>query len=310
MSQQYLIELRTALVELYPDDASIRRVAADAGIHSSRIAFTAIAVNAWHSLLTEAEKVGRVNVLLGVVENEYRDNKEFREACAAYRQAADKSSRPNLDAQITVKDTVAPKRWFALFFALLLMGIAGGGWYWGMFNAGRQIGGEPATTITVLNSATPERQVEVVATPSPPIPTETFTPVPTMLATKSVTTATPTQPQATDTSTPADTPTLSSTLSSTLILQPTTTATATPTPIPTSGPCTATIKSTTGSTTVSLRETATGKALNFSIPVNETVLILSPSSDKTAYKISYTDSGREILGWLPTDNLHFADCPK
>ncbi|MEZ4865498.1 MAG: effector-associated domain EAD1-containing protein [Caldilineaceae bacterium] len=89
MDQSILKRLRKVLVELYPDEASMRRVVSDAGIDVSLISFDSKAVNNWHSILREAQLVHKVNVLLSVVEEEYPTNEALRQVCAAYRQAVD-----------------------------------------------------------------------------------------------------------------------------------------------------------------------------------------------------------------------------
>ena len=93
MDPKIFAALRNALTNLYPDEASIRRLTADAGVDLSRIVLNAAAANNWHGVLVEAERNEQVAILLAVVEREYGNNEEFVEACAAYRQAVDQSGR-------------------------------------------------------------------------------------------------------------------------------------------------------------------------------------------------------------------------
>jgi hypothetical protein len=79
--------LRDALVKLYPDEASARRIAAQAHLDSARIHFSARAVDGWHAILTEAVHAGQVEKVIQVVEVEYRANRELAEAVRHYRQS-------------------------------------------------------------------------------------------------------------------------------------------------------------------------------------------------------------------------------
>lgn len=88
--------LRNILAQLYPDAASTRRVAHDAGLSATRISFSTIVINTWHTILAEAENVNKVDALLAVVLEEYGDNPALREACEAYRSAVQsKDAFPN-----------------------------------------------------------------------------------------------------------------------------------------------------------------------------------------------------------------------
>jgi hypothetical protein len=78
------IALRDALAGLYPDEASIRRIAAQAGLALGRISFSAPAVNNWHAVLMEAERSNRVHELVAVVQGEYGANPLLAKALADY----------------------------------------------------------------------------------------------------------------------------------------------------------------------------------------------------------------------------------
>jgi len=78
--------LRTVLANLYSDDSSIRRLVADAGLAASRLRLNASAEDNWHDILTEAERIGRIDALLDVVMGEYSSNQDFRNACDSYHR--------------------------------------------------------------------------------------------------------------------------------------------------------------------------------------------------------------------------------
>ncbi len=88
----YLANLRNILAKLYPDDASMRRVASDAGLNTTRIAFGSSAINNWYEILAEAQRANQVNALLNVALHEYPTNQEFRKAFFAYRASVEQAS--------------------------------------------------------------------------------------------------------------------------------------------------------------------------------------------------------------------------
>ncbi len=71
ISRQTLTELRRILIELYNDPALIRVVAIDADLNVGRINMGGSAVNVWHAILEEAQKVGAINRLVNLVLDEY-----------------------------------------------------------------------------------------------------------------------------------------------------------------------------------------------------------------------------------------------
>lgn len=89
MNGQSLTQLRKVLAKLYSEEADIRRVSADAGIDLTRIALNSTTINNWYAVLGEAEKSGRVDALLAVVDEEYGGNPEFHNATGTYRQRLD-----------------------------------------------------------------------------------------------------------------------------------------------------------------------------------------------------------------------------
>jgi len=154
MNPKILADLRQILATLYPDEANIRRIVTDSGIDLPRIVFNSTAINTWHSVLTEAEKVHQIEALLDVVEDEYGNNQRFQSACRAYRQSIDNSDRATVDMHgfgRAQKQQSKPGRWRlpALFLGLLLFGVVGGGWYWGIFSQRGNGNGTPIVTSTI-----------------------------------------------------------------------------------------------------------------------------------------------------------------
>lgn len=101
MSENTLASLRDLLAQLYPDEASARRIVADAGIDPAKIAFTSHATNNWYAILNEARNVGRDNVLLDIVLREYGNNTKLQKAVTAYRDPQ----------QIEIIDEKAQDQW-------------------------------------------------------------------------------------------------------------------------------------------------------------------------------------------------------
>lgn len=85
-------KLRNSLAKLYPDEASMRRISHDGGLDLSRVTLNSSATNNWHSILNEAENVGRVDALLTAVLQEYGSNPALLTAYQAYRET---TSQPN-----------------------------------------------------------------------------------------------------------------------------------------------------------------------------------------------------------------------
>ena len=80
-----LSNLRDTLAALYPEEASARRLAADAGLDVRRIGFTGQAINTWHAIVQEAVKLDRLDALLQRALHEYGANGALQAACAAWR---------------------------------------------------------------------------------------------------------------------------------------------------------------------------------------------------------------------------------
>lgn len=110
MDRTLLAEFRNVLANLYPDEASIRRIIADAELTLGQIALHSTARNNWHAVLTEAVKVDQLELLLGVVADEYGKNKNFQAVLAAYQRSTGQRSNTNrasslpLQAQLSLRN--------------------------------------------------------------------------------------------------------------------------------------------------------------------------------------------------------------
>lgn len=163
MNPTILTKLRNVLARLFPDETSIRRIVDDAGLERQKIDFGSSAINVWHSVLMEAEKVDRVDALLRVVESEYGNNREFQAACQAYRQSQGKQETVNLPSSAPIhQPKTSPNPWSqrlpSLWMGILLIGLAGGSvyWVWGGLPSSGNI--TPIATITAPASAASEEK--------------------------------------------------------------------------------------------------------------------------------------------------------
>lgn len=85
MSNPTLLQtLRSLLASLYPDEPSARRLVADAGLDARYITFSGTAINTWHTILSEAVKTDRLQLLLDRVQDEYGDNPAFQAVYNTY----------------------------------------------------------------------------------------------------------------------------------------------------------------------------------------------------------------------------------
>lgn len=84
MRSDLLAQLASVLSEVYPDTASATRIARDAGLAVTQIAFDAKVINTWTAILIEADLQGRTQVLLDHARNEYSTNDRLKVARQAY----------------------------------------------------------------------------------------------------------------------------------------------------------------------------------------------------------------------------------
>jgi hypothetical protein len=79
--------LRDALAQLYPDEASARRIADQAQLDGTRIHFSTRAVDSWHAILTEAAHAGGLEKVIQAAQQEYGANVALAKAVQHVRQA-------------------------------------------------------------------------------------------------------------------------------------------------------------------------------------------------------------------------------
>lgn len=79
--------LRDVLATLYPRDADTRRVARDAGLSETRIAFDSTAINTWSAILLEAQKQGLLENIIAIALKEYPTNAPLLDAVGTYRES-------------------------------------------------------------------------------------------------------------------------------------------------------------------------------------------------------------------------------
>lgn len=86
--------LRDALVQLYADESSARRIAAQAQLDVARIHFSARAVDSWHAILTEAAHAGLLEGVIAAALQEYGTNPALAKAVKHYRQQRAQADAP------------------------------------------------------------------------------------------------------------------------------------------------------------------------------------------------------------------------
>jgi hypothetical protein len=110
MKPEILTSLRDALVHLYPDRESIYRIVADAGINVSRINPDTTLKNSWHSILVEADKIGKIEALLSVVEFEYGNNAQFRKVFDVYRKSSGYTKADSTEDVSRIAEAIQARR--------------------------------------------------------------------------------------------------------------------------------------------------------------------------------------------------------
>ena len=104
MNHEVAATLRNILANLYPDEVTIRRVVADAGIDAARLVLNSSAINNWQAVLNEAVHARQVDGLLVIVEQEYKDNQELVTICAHYRRSTlQLTNQPQQQAVTTLR---------------------------------------------------------------------------------------------------------------------------------------------------------------------------------------------------------------
>lgn len=99
VSEEQWRPLRDVLAQLYPDETSARRMAAQAHLDVARIHFSPRAVDSWHAILTEAAHAGRIEAVIAAAQAEYGANSTLVNAARHFHQARVPTSRPTGTAQ-------------------------------------------------------------------------------------------------------------------------------------------------------------------------------------------------------------------
>lgn len=96
--------LRSILASLYADETSARRLVDDACLDASHITYSGQAINTWHTILSEAVKTDRLQLLIERVQDEYGDNPAFQAVYNTYVEYTAAGGRlpwplPSLDGE-------------------------------------------------------------------------------------------------------------------------------------------------------------------------------------------------------------------
>ncbi len=190
MNPTIFADLRNVFADLFPKEPSIRRIVDDAGLDGRKVDFGSSAINIWHSVLAEAEKVDQVEALFRAVEHEgYGNNRAFRDARQAYHHSQGKAVGVELDANPPnpqAHRALWQQRLPALLLGILLLGFAGCETYraFNGFNA-------PSTPTSAISNAGSTEETSAKETSTPiDLPTATLPaalPPPTSTATASAT---------------------------------------------------------------------------------------------------------------------------
>lgn len=88
---QAFYALRDALANLYPNEVDGRRVADEAGLAITRIAFSAQAVQNWTNILTYAVNQESLSDVVRIAQGEYGKNQALANAWSAYQHESSTS---------------------------------------------------------------------------------------------------------------------------------------------------------------------------------------------------------------------------
>jgi hypothetical protein len=86
VSERRWLPLRDVLSHLYSDEASARRIAAQAQLDVARIHFGGSALDRWQAILTEAIYAGAMERVMQAARREYGGNEELMKALRVYEQ--------------------------------------------------------------------------------------------------------------------------------------------------------------------------------------------------------------------------------
>lgn len=85
--REALRALRLALLALYDNPISIRRLVDDAGVEAGQINFQGAVQDIWYNVITETERQEQIHALISVVDEPYQKNVALQQAYAAYKAA-------------------------------------------------------------------------------------------------------------------------------------------------------------------------------------------------------------------------------
>lgn len=117
--QNIFIELREVLAELYPKLGDTEVVASDAGLDKKQITFDTRSQTNWHNILSETVKQNRLDTLLSVVPDSYKQYPKFKEVYNRYRYFVDQGGVITL-SQLSTDDNKIPRN-FDKFLVLILV---------------------------------------------------------------------------------------------------------------------------------------------------------------------------------------------
>lgn len=101
-SQEVIRNLRYILATIYDNEITARRVAQDAGLDLTQIAFSPRAIDNWHAILSEAHETAHLHRVLAVALTEYGDNQPLRDAYTAYCHVAEGASLAEPSLQLSL----------------------------------------------------------------------------------------------------------------------------------------------------------------------------------------------------------------
>ena len=103
---RFFSKFRYILAELYLETASANRIVSDAGLNLTQIPFDPTPVNYWHNILVKAIENERLDALLTVAIEEYRQNEILSHTYEAYQEFT--ASGGSIEVEILAEHQVPP----------------------------------------------------------------------------------------------------------------------------------------------------------------------------------------------------------
>lgn len=104
--REALRALRMALLALYDNPTTIRRLLDDAGVSTGQINFQGAIQDIWYNVITETERQEQIHALMGAIDEPYQKNAALQQAYGAY-QAAEQGCTVDRPSATTRSDTQA-----------------------------------------------------------------------------------------------------------------------------------------------------------------------------------------------------------